>query len=325
MALLFAFAACNKPVDNGGEDTGNKLKLIPSATTTIPGTEITFKVEFEGNDVTGESTITDSQGTAVEGAKWSTDTEGTYTFKATYKEEISDAVTITVKNDGGSSELYRRKVLVHKFTATWCGYCPAFTKVLDKLSEEMPERLVVIAVHGGDDFSILDGSTLETEAGVAGYPTAWVDCREKSSTNEAATRKVIEKSIAEYPAVCGIGMEATVSDRDINVKANIEFAEDGEYKICAALIEDEIHFDGTCTEPTKTYHHVLRQYATAVMGDDLGAQKAGTIEKTFGFKAAKSWNMDNLKVVVYVMKKYGNTYSVNNVEVCPAGGSVPLD
>lgn len=322
MAFLIAFVSCEKTNDigGGGNDDGKtgELQLVPSSLAVEVGDDVTFKVEMDGNDVTSQASIVDADGNELEGATWKAQKEGSFTFTAIYNSVTSKSVTISV-------ERFRRKVLVHKFTATWCGYCPAYTKVLDKLSEEMPDRITVIAVHGGDDFSILDGSTLESVAGVEGYPTAWVDCREKCSTNEAATKKAIEKSIFEFPAVCGISLETSVSDRDINVKANIEFAEDGEYKICAALIEDEIHFDGTCTEPTKTYHHVLRQYATEVMGDDLGAQKAGTIEKTFGFKAAKSWNMDNLKVVVYVMKKYGNTYSVNNVEVSPAGGSVPLD
>lgn len=316
---LLLLGSCN-PDNQKGKDTGNEsgeLVLTPSATSAVTGETVTFKVELDGKDVTAEAVIMLGND-KIEGNVWTAAGEGKYSFRAEYMENVSDEISIEVIK-------FRKKILLHKFTGAWCGFCPAFTTVLDEVDRDYPNQMEVISVHiantsagqSSDYLATLAGNQLDQIVNPAGYPAAWVDHREQISTKYQSVVNTLIKSQAEYPAVCGIKITTKVDGKNITADAEVIFDEDGgKYKICAVLLENDIKYEGQCTEPTGIYHHVLRQYATAVTGKDIGEQNKGSYKESFSFKAADSWNLDNCYVLVYVLKNYGNNYYVNNVEKC---------
>jgi thiol-disulfide isomerase/thioredoxin len=68
-----------------------------------------------------------------------------------------------------------RNVLAEDFTGTWCPYCPGAQMGLRNLKNEVGERVVIIAYHYNDPFSVPEVYTRVSYYGVTGYPTVWFD------------------------------------------------------------------------------------------------------------------------------------------------------
>lgn len=305
-ASLCAAAACNAdrlPVEGIPE-------LTPSTVYASPGGTVTFTVTCGETDVTGASTIL-LDGTGC-GSVWTAPAEGTYIFSAEYLGRPANKVKVRV-NATGEPESPEKTVLIHKFTATWCAFCPDFTKVLDRIDEEYPGRTEVISVHGNDKLTVLNGKQLIDLAGIDSYPAAWVDCRTRPNADYDGVSAAIEESLGQHPSGCIVDVMTGTDGSTVTVDAQIDVRAAGDYRICALVTEDNIMFDGECTEPSKTYNHVLRQYATSVQGDDMGHLEPGVHYRSFSFRKAANWKDADCSFIVYVLRQDGDGYVVDNV------------
>lgn len=325
-AACFGFTACS---DDDPAPGGGALRLLATPQSVKAGQEVTFTVTEDGADVTSAADILNltEQGQKVS-AKWSTEKPGTYQFAAVYNGHTSPTVSVTVSSGIQTGE-YKRRVLAIDFTGTSCSACPTMTRMLDSYVSSNPDRLVVIAAHvnvpSPDPLAIPDGERLATVAGCAGSaPNVWVDYREVSSSSLTTFRAKVERSLNEYPALCGIALESSVAGQKVTVKSSIRFIENGNFKICAALLEDEVNVPGSVEN---VYQHVLRNFATSPTGDDLGACVAGQeTNKEFEFTLDGSWNAANCRVAVYVLAEAENKhYYVNNIRECAIDGKADFD
>ena len=127
MLSLAVLPACNNNEDDP-EPTPTSLVLSASTTTYVLGEDtapITFTATFEGSDVTASAQISNtSDGTQVENASWTPSSVGSFTFQASYDGEVSNVVTITVRDQSEpSTETFYRYILLTKFTYTTCPAC----------------------------------------------------------------------------------------------------------------------------------------------------------------------------------------------------------
>lgn len=324
-AACIGLAACDEEKSVPTSDL--ELKATPQSVKA--GEEVTFTVTKNGADVTSAAEILNltEQGVKV-AAKWSTDKPGTYQFAAVHDGRTSPTIEVTVTSGIQTGE-YKRRVLAMDFTGTACSACPTMTRMLDSYVKSNPDRLVVIAAHvnvpSEDPLTIPEGERLAVVAGCAGSaPNVWVDYREVSSTNLTTFRAKVERSINEYPATAGIALESSVAGDKVTVKSAIRIKDAGTFKICAALLEDDINVPNSVE---RVYQHVLRTFATSPTGDDLGACVAGQeVTKNFDFTLDASWNAANCRVAVYVLRETedGHFY-VNNIRECAIDGKADFD
>ncbi len=82
----------------GPEPQEKELKLSVEPDTIYVDESATFKVEFDGNDVTSEATIYLKEGdVALEGATYTATAEGVYAFYAKYEDATSNTVELNVR------------------------------------------------------------------------------------------------------------------------------------------------------------------------------------------------------------------------------------
>lgn len=202
------------------------------------------------------------------------------------------------------------------------------TAMLKKYEKDTPDRLVVMAAHvnipSADPLTTEWGLSLAATNGIMAAPNLCVDYREKPiGTTPATLRAYVTRSLDQYPAICGIKINSTVTGTTISSDVAVRFTEGGDFKICAAILENNIN---VANSVEGTYHHVLRSFVTSASGDSIGDCVAGQeYTKNFEFRADPSWNLANCQVLIYLLNSNNGQYFVNNVRTCPANGAVDFD
>lgn len=318
-----ALTACGGDDDTPPADAS--LVLTPSAGTVKTGETVTFTVTDNGQDVTAQSQIFDlSTGEMLTGP-FSTEKPGQYRFAAVYDNRTSPAVNVTVQSGSATTDTYFRHVLVMKFTATWCTYCPKMTSALETVEKAYPERMIILGIHSGDAYALDEEPALSRAFGVEGLPTSVFDYRESASYSVPLLKAKVKRSITEFPAVCGIALQSKVERDKIKVGATVRFQQTGDYKIGCVVTEDGIHAPGTIGSKDGYYHHVARAFATKATGTDIGNRSEGEeYTTTFEIDVNSAWVLDKCHVVVFVLNKQtgdNEVYYVNQASTCPVNGS----
>lgn len=315
-ALALPFAGCS---DSGDEKTSGEkeLKLVLSEERVHTGNEVSFTVLEGEKDVTAEARIRNVESDADVDAVFIPEKTGIYRFEAELNGLISKPVSLTAIGSFEPQGEFYRQVLVLKFTATWCTYCPLMTSALDKLDEEEPDRMVVMAVHCNDSYSITEGEKLASDFKISAIPRSVFDYRVTTNYGAAELKNALNAELSDYPAVSGIAAESKVEKEQINVEAKIRFSEKGRYRVCCTVIEDELYYPDGYSEDGY-YHHVVRAFATPRTGAALGECEAGTeYPCAYTFSVDNKWNLENCNVLIYVMKEDGSAVYTNNVVLLP--------
>lgn len=317
--LLLPFAGCS---DSGGDTPPEVkvLKLVPSEGTVRTGETVTFTVWSGEEDVTTQARIRNLKTDAYLDGAFVAEESGVYGFAAEMDGQVSKTVAVTVIAPFEKKGTFYRKVLVQKYTATWCGFCPQMTAALAKLDEEVPNRMVVMAIHTNDSFSITDGERLVSDFKISSIPRAVFDYRVMTDRSPAELKNALDGELKDYPAVCGIAATSKVEGNQIVTEAKIRIAESGKYRVCCAVIEDNLQFQGG-SSADGYYHHVLRKFATPRIGEALGDCEAGMeYPCAYSIPVGKEWDLANCSVLFYVMKEESaEAVYTNNVVSCAAG------
>ncbi len=229
--------------------------------------------------------------------------------------------TIFTKNIQLSDKKYKKKLLIMKFTGTWCPYCPNMTELLDIALKEYPTDIELIAIHVNDDLEIDAQADLDKGFNVSAYPHGVVDYREQfKHTEQQKLGRAIETSLDDYTASVGIGIESKLTSGEIKIDINLEFNEEGDYKIVCALLENGIKRSGVGSV-TGVYDDVLRNMTTDPFGDSIFAS---TNILSYSVVPEQDWNLDSMRVLVYVLKDYGADYYVNNCISATLGSTIGI-
>ena len=216
-------------------------------------------------------------------------------------------------------------VLGMRFTATWCGYCPYMDEGFHKAAEQN-EDFLFVTFHASSGYPLYFSSVapLTSRYKVSGFPTGviggWMELDNTTDSNSLAGSVV--RMVTDFQSKFGrsvlITPSLTVTGNNVNASATIESKEDSELKVVAILMESGIvqsqtfypTTGGSTTLKDFVHDNIARQLLTgSILGDSftLGAGES----KSFSWDtvANNTWNKENLSVVVYVYKDYGDKAS----------------
>lgn len=243
-------------------------------------------------------------------------------------------VTVTVTQDAVDEILsqWTDKSFVHRslamrFTATWCGYCPYMGTAFDSAKDQMGGSLELVTLHGGDsDYEFSGTNQLARRFNVEGYPTGIVDSRasipnySSTSTTASVAVMVAQETASNYPTVSGISMDSYLSGTELTVVVPIYFHQPDAYRVTVLLLEDEIvgYQNGGGTK--YTHNDVARYALTSMSGESVKIKSADTVwTQVYTTKVNSAWNPENLEIMVYVERPYGEQSEVQSVDYADYG------
>ena len=206
------------------------------------------------------------------------------------------------------------KSLGMRFTATWCGYCPNLATSFAMAISQYPNKIEMLNLHPTSSNLGFSGTKMmENIFRITSYPTGMIDYRSliENYTSNDYTAKLIVNAVKEtennYPTKTGISFTSSVSSSILNLNVKLYIKEKGDYKVTAVLLEDNII--GYQNGGVAGYNHssIARVAFTDISGDAFSTTGNNkTVEKSYSVTIPSSYNKENLKILVYVLKQYGS-------------------
>lgn len=262
---------------------------------------VSFKVYYQGSDVTGQATVFKVDGSKYEqtGSVFSTDQVGNYSFQAAYKAGKSDFVAINAisreipsaaKDNEPSNTSFVRRTFFNQHTGADCPNCPFMTYLIKRtLTDEVKDKVVLASVRnyaGEVDFANVPNP-------VSSWPYLHIDYDTTYPYN--GTVDGLQSKIDEWtsaPAKVGISANPMYyEDGQIIVKVSVKAAETDEYNVGLWLMQDNIYIkqqvasdrlhllDGTWGDEYHYHNNCVRiaesRYLGSHVGYPLGKIEAG--------------------------------------------------
>lgn len=310
--------------------------------------QVTFKVMFGSQDVSNAPTMKIVRSTAgteqemVAGANvFSTTAPGTYTFKATLYSSgnhVSENEVIVTASAVKGQKDYMQKILGEQFTSVGCTSCPHLSTAIKAIQQERPGVLVPVSFHM--DFQMSDPMAIPATTffyeyyGFQGLPFFNLNMRKTSrqlTSEKSLIDEAIDEELRSYPTTCGVAIETEydASTRDLRIVSKVTSNVAVRHKYHIFLVEDGIEYMQSGAESDYVHNNVARQMvAPGITGFNMNGKQPFTpgVEVTAENTVTldKSWNADNMRVVVVAMVSLDGekTYTCNNVNECKVGGSV---
>lgn len=247
-------------------------------------------------------------------------------------DQTCKAFTVTQRPAGTAADDWKKDQFVHRslamrFTATWCGYCPYMGTAFESAKSQMSGALELVSLHGEESAYEFSGTnTLANRFRVTGFPTGIVDGRasipnyNSTSTTAAAAVDVAKETQEAYPAKTGIAMSTRLDGTDLTVDLSLYVKEADSYRVTVLLLEDGIV--GYQNGGSNNYEHndVARLALTSMDGESVRIAEDNQIwTNTYTAQIKSGWNADNLEVLVYVEKPYGEQQKVAEVREAEYG------
>ena len=259
--------------------------------------------------------------------------------------------TVEINQMGGNmsvdfSKVFRRRSLMLRFTATWCGYCPMMGQAVEDAVEMYPGHIIPMFVHASNSrggMAYEKAEEFERMYKVSGYPTgvfnSMVTFGNQSSiadTKEAIVN-LAKEAVADLPSNTAIAGIATAREGRIFVDLEMAAKEAGEYNLCAFVLEDGIVFKQENGGKDYVHDYVIRKDMCGTAGTAVELQAKKVVKKTISISMPISVkDLNNCHVLVYLAKNvsasetfvghvenmtYGNFGAyVDNVCDIPLGG-----
>lgn len=236
--------------------------------------------------------------------------------------------TVTVTQDAVDGTLaqwteksFVSRSLAMRFTATWCGYCPMMGKAFDIAKDRMGGSLELVSLHGSEsDLEFSGTNQLGRRFSIGGYPTGVVDARASiqnySSSDYTASlvEQVAQETRKSYPTVSGIAVDSYLSGTELTVFVPIYFHKSGSYRVSVLLLEDGIVGYQNGGGSSYTHNDVARYAFTSMSGESVKIESDNMVwNNVYTARVDSAWNPDNLKVLVYVERAYGDLPLVTEV------------
>ena len=241
-------------------------------------------------------------------------------------DQTCKAFTVKQRPAGTEADDWKKDAFVHRslamrFTATWCGYCPNMGTAFDSAKSQMGGVLELVNLHGEQsDLEFSGTNELINRFRVSGFPTGIVDARALIQNNAATTVANMAVAVAQetqqaYPAKTGIELESSLDGIRLTVDLNLYVKEADSYKVTVLLLEDGIY--GYQNGGSNNYEHkdVARLALTSMSGETVRISEDNQIwTQTYTADIKSSWKAENLEILVYVEKPYGDQSKVSEVD-----------
>lgn len=237
-----------------------------------------------------------------------------------------------------------RTALLEEFTGIHCGYCPEGHVIAAGLEGTLQDRFVTIGIHAGvfadpaagePDFRTPDGTAIDAEMAVTGYPAGTVN---RVALNGALSygrgdwEGVVYDQL-DLPSPVNVGVESSFDavTRELTVHAvGYYTAASGGGNDFLTVVVKENNIVGWQTDYTNgnqpNYIHmaVFRDVInTDTWGEDIGSPAAGEqVERTYTYALPEEWNAANCEVVAFIGEYQSTVYQAR--EVALNGGTTLL-
>lgn len=359
--MLFACGEENKEQGNGNQGVGTAdFRLVADKDVIQSNGQdaSTLTVYLDGKDVTSDAVIYNekSEEVALTDGKFVATADGEYKFWAaygtysTFDKNLDDSGMITIKaisvavpdaveDPQASNTSFVHRAFLTQYTGTGCGYCPYMIKILRELmaDQTIPNKAVLAAVHS---YSNADPAYISAPK-VQSYPYMHIDLATGFSHSQGSAPLYSQvNSIAASDAKAGISVNPKLyDDGTLVLRVAVKAAQEGDYRVGAWLLEDEIYgqqtdYDGVGDSSYSTHENCVRlidsRYDGEWAGMPVGTLKAGeTGEKTFVMKlkltGSKPWKVENLHLAVIVSRGEKAGYAVCNAIDCPIDEPTPFE
>lgn len=296
------------------------------------GESVSFQVLFDGLDVTEECELyvmSEGQLNLLEGVVFIPSEPGVYQFYAKYKGVETKVVEIQVFNENIVPQGdFLRKVLITKFTATWCVNCPKMSDAIQAVKDELPNRVIDMAVHYIDEFEVDEGKALSKFFSVTAIPVTIVNMDAQAQTSISSSTLLmnyVDEMMKDEFKASGIRLDTYIKENLLNVDVEMTFAEEGEYKLAVAIVQDEIQKSQTGGSSDYIHHSVLRgMLQEDTHGEYLGKQSdSEVLTLTYQYPIEKLDEKGKYRIIAYLLNKdEDGIYRVNNVTSCAIKESV---
>lgn len=267
---------------------------------------------------------------------------------------LCKAFTVKQRPAGTEADDWKNDAFVHRslamrFTATWCGYCPYMGTAFDSAKGQMAGALELLSLHGsGSDYEFTGTDDLVNRFRVQGFPTGVVDSRASiPNYNSTATTATVAVEVAKetqeaYPAKTGIALSSTLEGTDLTVDLSLYVKEADSYRVTVLLLEDGIVGNQNGGGSNYVHNDVARLALTSMSGETVRISEDYQVwNNTYTAQLKSSWKAENLEILVYVEKpfgeqktvaevdgaeygRYGDTY-IDNCRVVKVGTEAPLE
>ena len=253
----------------------------------------------------------------------SADRSATITFSAA-AERLE--FTVVQGTDGLGSKDWKTAKFAHRslamrFTATWCGYCPAMASAFEEVKEQIPDDIELVSLHAASsDLAFASISSLVKRFDVKDYPTGVVDARAaipnytNTSTIARAAKAVAMETQQEYPATTGVACSSAINGSELYLTLGLYAKSAGNYRLTALVLEDNIVSYQNNGGNNYVHNDVARRAVTSINGESVAVQSDGQLViKSYTATLQSDWNKENLKLLIYVEKPYDGTERKNEV------------
>lgn len=243
--------------------------------------------------------------------------------------DIVRSVTVNQRAAGTEADDWKKdaffqRSLAMRFTADWCGYCPYMARAFNEAELNMNGRFVTVSLHGGN--SALEFSSVSpfmNRFNVAGFPTGIVDARaniqnyNNTSITASIAMAVAEETHENYPSQTGIAVNSTLDGTSLTVDLSLYVKEADTYRVTVLLLEDKIigYQNGVAMSSRYEHNDIARLALTSASGEPVKIEDDNTVwEKTYTSTISSKYKPENLRLVVFVEKPYGNREKVSGVD-----------
>ena len=247
----------------------------------------------------------------------------------------------------GSVTAYPHHSLGMRFTATWCQYCPIMDATFHLVKETLGDGFEYVCIYDtSGNYGFAGAGVLDAQYQITGFPTGILDGRfEIENYDSSYTASLIYQAKAETEAYYGtatcLGIESTLSGRNLSVKVDVRARFEEDYKLTVFLCENNIignqsNYEAPTTITDFNHSRVTRMSLTAYQGDLFEGPEAGGV-KSLEYTATipSGYNLDNMEIVAFVQRSYGDrpviqsaaygSWYVDNSRSAALGAKVPLE
>lgn len=299
--------------------------------------------DAKGNILTDADHIRNTSFQIVETGEWrsgkgtdeapntfSTIVDGTYTVKAMYDGVYCDNEVKVTSRNRRKYEKFHKNVLIYRFTATNCQYCPYMTTALNNVNEHTRNHSLIVQIHGrNDEFTLSATASYANDIfNTEGFPYcvySLVEGSLKRTVNDI--QRSVSNVLYTYPARTGIKASSRLEGGMLKVDAAVQASVAGEYDLALAIIRDGCIPIKDTEAYEDVYDNVLvgvsanyRAMSDASFSLEADAEKEVVMEVPADALAEVA---DDCTLVLFtLMKPDGKKVVIDNAVSLPLNGSV---
>lgn len=221
------------------------------------------------------------------------------------------------EDDTWIEKQFWHKSLAMRFTADWCGYCPEMATLYNETQGMKPNKFEAVHLHCSGGLLFDDGINLQKQYVDFAYPRGVIDGRflvQNRKHTEADIIGVMEETEKVYGTETGIGFDSYISNNQLEVYVQLYIKKADKYKITVLLLESGVVGYQSGYGNSYVHNDVARLALSEIKGDEFSVSDNYT-RKDFSYKVTipAVCNKDNLRILVYVQRKYGEQTVISTV------------